>query len=129
MNQCISSLQNANLKLSNQDSAEWRRSKKSKNYIVFKTEIDLFKVLNFSGLVLEDNVKALPMLAYVFYAKNGYKCGDYRAFTMLRKGLVRVKTSYDDWRRSKKSKNLLVFETETVLFKEVLLFRNKRVMD
>ena len=48
-------------------------------------------------VVLEDNVKALPMPAYVFYAKNGSKCGRNLAFTMLRKGLVRVITSYDDW--------------------------------
>ena len=55
-------------------------------------------------VVLEDNVKALPMPAYVFYAKNGSKCEYNLAFTMLRKGLFRVITSYDDWRLNKTRK-------------------------
>ena len=48
-------------------------------------------------VVLEDNVKALPMPAHVFYDKNGSKCGGNLAFTMLKKGLVRVITTYDEW--------------------------------
>ena len=48
-------------------------------------------------VVLEENVTALPMPAHVFYAKNGSNCGGNLAFTMLRKGIVRVITSYDDW--------------------------------
>ena len=73
--------------------------------------------------VLEDN--ALPMPAYVFYAKNGYgyKCGGRLSslHDMLRKGLVRVITSCDDWRRNKKSKNF--YSRQKQLYSKFLTFQ------
>ena len=67
------------------------------SFKLFRNKGVIEKSATIPALVLEDNVKAPPMPAYVFYAKNGSKCGRNLAFTMLRKGLVRVITSYDDW--------------------------------
>ena len=51
------------------------------------------------ALVLEDNVKALPMPAYDFYTKNGYKCGYYLAWS----GLLPVITTGDATRKVRSS--------------------------
>ena len=48
-------------------------------------------------VVLEDNVTTLPLPAHVYYEKDGAKCGGNLAFSLLRKGLVRVITNYDEW--------------------------------
>ena len=48
-------------------------------------------------VVLEDNVTTLPLPAHVYYEKDGAKCGGNIAFSLLRKGLVRVITNYDEW--------------------------------
>ena len=47
--------------------------------------------------VLEDGVQTLPLPVQVFYDRDGLKLGENLAFTMLRKGMVRVITSYNEW--------------------------------
>ena len=47
--------------------------------------------------VLDLKVATLPLPANVYYAKNGANYGGNLAFTMLKRGLVRVITNYEDW--------------------------------